>query len=154
MDGKASESGEATELLGSTCFSRALFGFISPVIRMARTEGNLQEEDVPEHTRNLNTKDLYDSFNNEWQKQQQKEKPSMIKALAAGRWPLLVVTGVGYILAQTLSLAGPSLLSRIVGGLSCRQLRNEQPGVDIEGCEGGELRLYLCVLSLICACRF
>lgn len=136
--------------VGSNIFGRTLFGFISPVIRIARTEGKLHEDDVPEHTMDLDTKVLFDCFSKEWQIQQAKENPSMSRSLAAGRWHLLILTGIGYIVAQALSLAGPQLLKQIVQGLTCRQLRNESPEVEFDGCEGGETRLYLCVPSAQC----
>lgn len=132
--------------LGASCFSRGFFDFISPVIRTARTEGKLQEEDVPEHTMNLDTKVLYHDFSREWQKQQTKETPSMVSALCAGRWTLLVVTGVFYMVSQALQLAGPLFLKQIVQGLACRATP------DIPGCEGGEFRLYLCASSCLSAC--
>lgn len=146
-----SDSEAAPEnLLGASCFARAFFEFISPVIRMARTEGKLHEEDVPEHTMNLDTKVLFHDFNKEWQKQQTMEKPSMVRALAAGRWTLLIVTGVAYIMSQALTLAGPLFLKQIVTGLACRATP------DLPGCEGGELRMYLCASSCLsaCACSF
>lgn len=142
-----SEAGEKPALLGATVFTRAFFDFISPVIRIARTEGKLHEDDVPEHTVNLDTKVLYDCFNKEWQEQKTKEKPSMVRALAAGRGTVLFLTGLGYILAQALSLAGPLLLKQIVLGLSCRTTP------DAKSCEGStELRMYLCASSCPSAC--
>jgi hypothetical protein len=134
------------KLLGSSCLTRFLFGFISPVIRMARTEGQLQEQDVPEHTTTLDTKVLHDFFNKEWQRQQTKEKPSMTRALISGRTTVLLCTGMAYIVSQALQLAGPLLLKQIVSGLSCLYQGNEQAEADAEdnpACEGGALRLYL-----------
>ena len=140
------------ELPGATCFSRAFFGFIGPVIRLAKAEGKLDARDVPQHTMELETRNLCEFFEKQWhlERERTNQRPYMPRALAAGRWNLLAGTGAGYIAAQVLSLVGPVLLKQIIYGLSCRQQQREQPDVDVSGCEGGELRLYLCA-SHACA---
>jgi hypothetical protein len=145
MDSDTNETGSES-LPGSTFLSRAFFNFMSPVVRMAQDQRErLLEDEVPPHTMNLDTKVLLDFFDNEWQKQRTKHQPSIIAALVAGRWTLLLLTGGGYVVAQAISLAGPQLLKRIIQGLSCRQQRNDDLNSTLNGCEGGELRLYLCV---------
>lgn len=123
--------------VGTSIFSRILFSFISPTISKAKRKGRLQEDEVPEHTMDLDTSLLFRRFDDEWQRQQKNKKPSMVKALVAGRWILIVATGVGYIVAQATTLAGPLLLKQIVAGLTCR--RNE----DTSSCDS-EQTLYMC----------
>jgi hypothetical protein len=129
---------EAEVTLGTTCFSRLFFQFITPVISMARTFEQLQEESVPKHTMNLDTKLLFDTFEAERRSQEQKKTPSIWRALMAGNWTLLTITAVGYLLTQALMLAGPLLLGQIVQGLTCRDTP-EKPD-----CDGTERRLYMC----------
>jgi hypothetical protein len=127
--------------LGTTCFSRLFFQFISPVIGKAYAAAQLQEDSVPKHTMNLDTKLLYDTFEAERRSQEEKKTSSIWRALMAGRWSLLLTTAVGYLLTQGLSLAGPLLLGQIVQGLTCRETPNKP------GCDGTERRLYLCALQ-------
>ena len=138
-------------LPGATCFARAFFGFISPAVRMARQEG-LSPSDVYEHTLRLDTKPLCDFFEKQWQEELKRasKRLYMPRALAAGRWGLLIGTGAGYLVSQVLSLVGPILLKQILHGLSCRHQRRNEPDVDVSGCEGGDLRLYLCVSRPVC----
>ena len=85
----------------------------------------------------LDTSLLFKRFDDEWQKQKKSQKPSMVQALVAGRWYLLVATGVGYIVAQATTLAGPLLLKQIVAGLTCRRQD------DTSSCDS-ERMLYMC----------
>lgn len=123
--------------IGTSIFSRILFSFISPTITKAKRKGRLQEDEVPEHTMDLDTSLLFRRFDEEWQRQQKKKKPSMVHALVAGRWILIVATGVGYIVAQATTLAGPLLLKQIVAGLTCRR------NADTSSCDS-EQTLYMC----------
>lgn len=123
--------------IGTSIFSRILFSFISPTISKAKRKGRLQEDEVPEHTMDLDTSHLFKRFDDEWQQQQKRESPSMVQALVAGRWYLIIATGVGYIIAQASTLAGPLLLKQIVAGLTCRQ--ND----DKSSCDS-ERTLYMC----------
>ena len=120
--------------------SRILFTFVRPVIQTARSTGSLNVDDVPKHD-NLATDELYSKFKSSWSTQPEANYKTIIKSVLHGRRMTLFVTGLGYITAQGLSLAGPLLLGRIVSGLSCREIP------DAPGCESKQT-LFLCAPSV------
>lgn len=131
----------AKALLGTSWHSRMFFQFISPVISMARVDEQLEQDAVPQHTMNLDTKLLYEAFDSERLRQQTKESPKIWKALMAGRWRILSFTAFGYLCVQGLTLVGPMLLKEIVEGLTCRDTPDDPD------CDGTERRLYMYVPS-------
>lgn len=131
------QKAQSSGMLGTTYMSRTFYQFMNPVISMARSTEQLQEDAVPQHTMDLDTKLLYETFEAERIRQQEMKSPSIWKALMAGRWGLFLTTAVGYLFSQGLSLAGPLLLKQIVQGLTCR----DTPGKP--GCDGSERRLYM-----------
>ena len=138
------EAEDREALPGTSCFSKMFFQFMTPVVRMARSSEQLEEGGVPQHTLNLDTRHLFDTFQRARQQQQQKKiAPSVWRAMMAGRWRMLLITAVGYIMTQALSLAGPLLLKQIVQGLTCRDEPSEP------SCGGTERRLYMCGPKLL-----
>jgi hypothetical protein len=117
QDKGGSSQPRANNIARSNFFSKLLFIFVDPLVSdgFKRT---LQPEDLLELD-SVRTKTVHKNFDEAWSQQLKKEKPDIKRAVISGCGADLIVSGILYALSNASSLAGPLLLNRIVGGLSC-----------------------------------
>lgn len=103
-------------------------------------KARLEPEDLYDEP-TVNTKYLNSQFEPALEREMQKEKPDIKRALVAGNGKALILSGVLYGIAQACTLAGPILLQRIVSGLAC------QPYIDLPGssCERKNKLYFYCI---------
>jgi hypothetical protein len=117
------------------------FRFIDRLSALARRQGFLEVPDLPEKESRLPpVRGLCHRFS------AAQNRPSRLRpqfkimlSLMAGRWSILLVTGVSEVVGHASLLLGPVLLGNIVAGLTCRQS---------DGCSWDADTVYLC--ALIC----
>jgi ATP-binding cassette, subfamily C (CFTR/MRP), member 1 len=154
LNGRAAASDASkskVDVKGSTCSAfcrpfaavphQLLFNYVGDIIRTAKVKKSLEVRDIPVHV-DLQTAQLYERFDHAWASRKATNIKNVVRALCAGSWGSIVLTGVGYIISQGSQLAGPLLLGRIVGGLSCR----ETPG-----CAVADKTLYSFAIGLFIA---
>lgn len=67
----------------------------------------------------LRTAEVHGQFREGWERQLKKPKPDIRIAILRGNVKTFVWTGILYAISTAMQLAGPLLLTQIVGGLSC-----------------------------------
>lgn len=106
--------------------SRLLFHFVEPIVRLGRCV-RLEEQDLIRRP-DMVTSKLHEKFQQAWEEEKVKPKPRILRALVAGNWGKIFLTGLLYSVTIVLQFVGPLMLNRIVAGLTCRE------GDNPEGC--------------------
>ena len=97
--------------------SKLFFLFVDPLVNVGYKR-TLEPEDLLE-LESVRTAQLYKNFDDAWGKELKKEKPDIKRAVVAGSATSLIFSGLLFAVSNATTLAGPLLLNRIVGGLSC-----------------------------------
>lgn len=99
--------------------SQLLFLFVSPIVRHARREGDVQPAQLY-FPRAVLVEKVHGLFNTAWQKGLKAGKPNIVWAVIANSLWGLIWTGLLYAVSLGCQLVGPLVLQRIVSGLQCQ----------------------------------
>jgi ATP-binding cassette subfamily C (CFTR/MRP) protein 1 len=97
--------------------SRLFFIFVDPLVSVGYAR-ILEQDDLLELDA-VRTEPLHKAFDVAWSAQLKKPQPNIKRAVFAGSLHAVIFSGILYGISAATSLAGPLLLNRIVGGLSC-----------------------------------
>lgn len=98
--------------------AQLLFLFVSPIVRHARREGDVQPAQLFFPSAVLIDR-VYGLFNAAWVKGLKAGKPNIVRAVVANSFWSLIWTGLLYTVSLGCQLVGPIVLQRIVSGLQC-----------------------------------